>query len=123
MPSILAEDGFDQVSSSSVPLEYMKDHPPRPLSIKEIEEYPQIYAQAAENAIKAGFDGIELHSANGYLINQFLHETVNNRTDEYGGSIENRARFALEIIEACVKAIGASKVGIRFSPWEFFNGL
>ena len=73
--------------------------------------------------MRAGFDGVEIHNANGYLLDQFIQDVSNNRTDEYGGSIENRARFALEIIEACVKAIGASKVGIRFSPWEFFNGL
>lgn len=89
----------------------------------EIKEYVQLYAQAAKNAIEdGGFDGVELHAANGYLITQFLHETVNNRTDEYGGSIENRARFALEVLEATVKAVGPSKVGIRLSPWEEYNG-
>lgn len=71
---------------------------------------------------KAGFDGVEIHAANGYLITQFLHEVVNNRTDEYGGSIENRSRFALEILDAVVKAVGPKKVGIRLSPWETFNG-
>ena len=89
----------------------------------EVKEYVQLYARAASNAVHlAGFDGIELHGAGGYLINQFLHETVNDRTDEYGGSIENRARFTLEVLEACVKAVGASRVAIRFSPWEFYNG-
>lgn len=83
----------------------------------------QLYGQATANAVhRAGFDGIELHGANGYLINQFLHDVTNNRTDEYGGSIENRARFALEVIDACVKAVGAKRVSIRLSPWEFYNG-
>ena len=84
----------------------------------------QLYAQAAKNAVQdGGFDGVEIHAANGYLITQFLHEVVNNRTDEYGGSIENRARFGLEVLEAIVKAVGASKVGIRLSPWESYNGM
>lgn len=89
----------------------------------EIKEYVQSYAQAARNAVqKAGFDGIEILAANGYQITQFLHETVNNRTDEYGGPIENRARFALEVLDACVEAVGVSKVGVRLSPWETYNG-
>ena len=89
-----------------------------------MKEYVQLYAQAAVNAVKhAGFDGVEIHAANGYLVTQFLHESINNRTDEYGGSIENRSRFALEILDACVKAVGASKVAIRVSPWERYNGM
>lgn len=90
----------------------------------EVKEFVQLYGQAAKNAVvDGGFDGVEIHNANGYLGAQFLHETVNNRTDEYGGSIENRSRFSLEVIDACVKAVGATKVGIRLSPWEAFNGL
>ena len=58
----------------------------------------------------------------GYLIDQFTQDVSNNRTDDYGGSIENRARFTLEVLEACLKAVGASRVAIRFSPWEFYNG-
>ena len=96
---------------------------PNQCNISEVKEYVQLYAQAAVNAVKhAGFDGIEIHAANGYLVTQFLHESINNRTDEYGGSIENRSRFALEILGACVKAVGASKVAIRVSPWERYNG-
>ena len=99
------------------------DMMPNRSNIPEVKEYVQLYAQAAVNAVKhAGFDGIEIHAANGYLVTQFLHESINNRTDAYGGSIENRSRFALEILDACVKAVGASKVAIRVSPWERYNG-
>jgi len=71
----------------------------------------------------AGFDGVEIHGANGYLVDQFTQDTANNRTDEYGGSIENRSRFALEVVQSVVDAVGQSKVGIRFSPWERFQGM
>ena len=82
----------------------------------------QQYVTAAKNAIEAGFDGVEVHGANGYLIDQFLQDVSNTRTDEYGGSIENRARLALEVVDSLVKAIGAPKVGIRLSPWEIVEG-
>ena len=89
----------------------------------EIKEYVTVYATAAKRAVfDAGFDGVEVHVCHGSLLDQFLQDVSNNRTDEYGGSIENRARFGLEVLDACVKAIGASKVGIRISPWEVFNG-
>ena len=83
----------------------------------------QLHAAAAENAVhKAGFDGVEIHAANGYLPDQFLQTNTNVRTDAYGGSIENRVRFVLEIVDAVVKAVGANKVGIRLSPWSIFQG-
>lgn len=121
-PAVLTEEGnYPYVSASDVPLE---DHPvPRPLTKEEIKEYIQAYADASRNAIRAGFDGVELHGANGYLIDQFIQDVSNKRTDEYGGSIENRARFALEALEAATKAIGESKVGIRLSPWGRFQGM
>ena len=75
----------------------------------EIKEYQQLYVAAAENAVRAGFDGVEFHNANGYLPDQFLQDVSNKRTDEYGGSIENRARFSLEVLEGIVNAIGAEK--------------
>jgi N-ethylmaleimide reductase len=81
------------------------------------------YVQAARNAVAAGFDGIELHSANGYLLEQFSRPHSNQRTDQYGGSIENRARFVLEVIEASSNAIGKDKVGIRLSPFGVFNDM
>lgn len=89
----------------------------------EIKDYVQYYTNAAKNAMRAGFDGVEIHNANGYLPDQFLQDVANKRTDEYGGSIENRARFTLEIVDSISSAIGGNKVGIRFSPWGEFNGM
>lgn len=96
---------------------------PTPLTEKEIEEYVRQYAQAAKNAIEAGFDGVEIHGANGYLLDQFLQDVSNTRTDKYGGSIENRARFALDTAKAVVDAVGADKVGYRISPYSPFQGM
>ncbi|KAJ0795517.1 putative 12-oxophytodienoate reductase [Helianthus annuus] len=76
---------------------------------------------AARNAIEAGFDGVEIHGAHGYLIDQFLKDEINDRTDEYGGSLENRCRFALEVVDAVVKEIGGDKVGIRLSPFANYS--
>jgi NADPH2 dehydrogenase len=77
---------------------------------------------AARNAVRAGFDGIEIHGANGYLVDQFLQDVTNQRTDEYGGSVENRCRFALQALQACVDGIGAEKTAIRLSPWGQAQG-
>lgn len=90
---------------------------PRALETDEVKQVIRDFTLAAENAIKAGFDGIELHGANGYLIEQFLNPFVNNRTDEYGGSMENRSRFLLEIVDSVIAAIGADKVAIRLTPY------
>jgi NADPH2 dehydrogenase len=88
----------------------------RALTVEEIKEYVKLYATAAENAVmKAGFDGVEIHSANGYLPDQFLQATSNKRTDEYGGSVENRLQFVLEAIDAIVEVVGANRAGIRLS--------
>lgn len=89
---------------------------PRALTNAEVKELIGLYSQAAKNAKEAGFDGVELHSANGYLINQFISAHSNHREDEYGGSLANRLRFMKEVIEALVDVFGADKVGIRFSP-------
>lgn len=90
---------------------------PRCLRTDEIPAIVNDFRLAARNAVEAGFDGVEIHGAHGYLIDQFLKDQVNDRTDQYGGSLENRCRFALEIVEAIVNEIGADKVGIRLSPF------
>jgi 12-oxophytodienoic acid reductase len=74
-------------------------------------------SRAAPNAIEAGFDGVEIHGANGYLLEQFTKDSANNRGDEYGGSLENRCRFAVEVVDAVVREVGAHRVGIRLSPF------
>jgi N-ethylmaleimide reductase len=104
--------------------EGMKPHP-TPVAMTEADIKTTIaeYAQAATNALAAGFDGIELHGANGYLLEQFIRPTSNQRTDRYGGSIENRARFVLEVADAAIKAIGKDRVGIRLSPFGVFNDM
>lgn len=102
----------------------MQDHPePRAFTPDEVKNTIKEYVDAAKNAIEAGFDGVELHGANGYLIEQFINPGTNTRTDEYGGSIENRGRFLLEIAEQTVQAIGKEKVGVRFSPYGAFNDM
>ncbi|MEO1207654.1 MAG: alkene reductase [Pseudomonadota bacterium] len=96
---------------------------PRALETDEIARIAAEYAEAAEKAIAAGFDGVELHSANGYLLHQFLSTNVNTRTDRYGGSIENRIRMPLEVLDAILEKVPARKVGIRVSPRHTFNGI
>lgn len=104
--------------------EGMKPHPvPAAMTEADIKTALHEYVQAASNAIAAGFDGVELHAANGYLLEQFLRPNSNIRTDGYGGSIQNRARFVLEVAAAVVKAIGKAKVGIRLSPFGVFNDM
>lgn len=116
-----SDDVKDIVSASD--LSYEGGEKPRPLTKDEIKRYVGHYKQAAVNAIEAGFDGVEIHSANGYLLQQFIEESSNNRTDEYGGSLENRMRFVKEVIEAVTGAIGADRTGIRLSPWTTFQGM
>lgn len=96
---------------------------PHALTTDEIASVVGDYATAAENAKKAGFDGVEIHAANGYLIDQFLRDSVNQRTDTYGGSIENRTRFALEVTDAILKIWDRGRVGMRISPVSPFNDL
>ncbi len=96
---------------------------PHALTTAEVKNVVQQFRQAAANAIRAGFDGVEIHGANGYLVDQFIRDGANQRTDVYGGSIENRCRFALEVVDACVAEIGAGRVGIRLSPLTTFNDM
>jgi N-ethylmaleimide reductase len=94
---------------------------PRAMTEADIARAVDEYAQAARLAVEAGFDGVEIHAANGYLIEQFLNANVNTRSDGYGGSAAGRNRFALEVVRAAVDAIGAGRVGIRLSPYGVFN--
>jgi N-ethylmaleimide reductase len=128
----LVKNGEQPVSASDIAIEGqqhftmegMKDYEtPRALSTEEVKNIVQEYKQAAINAIEAGFDGIELHAAFGYLPNQFLAESANQRTDEYGGNHENRNRFVVEIMQVIVDAIGEDKAAIRISPTSTYNGI
>lgn len=95
---------------------------PRALTLEEIPAIVQDYARAAQNALDAGFDGIELHAANGYLINQFIDSQANHRTDAYGGSLPNRLRFLKEVTEAVIGVLGKERVGVRLAPLTTLNG-
>jgi N-ethylmaleimide reductase len=95
---------------------------PRQMNDGDIAHAVREYAQSARLALEAGFDGVELHAANGYLIEQFLNSNVNARSDRYGGSIEGRNRFALDVARATVQAVGRDRVGVRLSPYGVFNG-
>jgi len=118
-PSAVKIEGMQHFTSQGV-----KDYEtPREMSIADIRQTIADYAQAAKNAIAAGFDGVELHAANGYLPQQFLSDSANLRTDEYGGSIENKARFTLEVMHALIDAVGGDKVGIKISPLHPYAGI
>ncbi|KAG4035403.1 hypothetical protein MFRU_001g01730 [Monilinia fructicola] len=121
-PTVLEKEGGYKVKSASdIPFE--GGAKPEPLTEAEIKEYIGFYAQAAKNAIEAGFDGVEIHGANGYLIDQFSQDVSNQRTDSWGGSIENRARFGIEVAKAVVAAVGAEKTALRLSPFSTFQGM
>ncbi|KAL3426092.1 NADH:flavin oxidoreductase/NADH oxidase [Phlyctema vagabunda] len=126
VPSLLG--GEPCVSSSNIPLEgnaldgsVYATTPPKELSVEEIAELVKEFAAAGKRALEAGFDGVEIHGANGYLLDQFLHDNVNIRTDAYGGSIEKRVRFPLEVMKAVTDAVGAERTGIRLSPYNYFQ--
>lgn len=118
-PSALAAGGMHMdATGAPVPFET-----PRALEEDEIASIVDDFRQAALNAKAAGFDGVEVHGANGYLIDQFLRDGSNRRTDSYGGSIENRARFLLEVVDAVVSTWEPGRVGVRLSPWGNFNDM
>ncbi|TFY81116.1 hypothetical protein EWM64_g2889 [Hericium alpestre] len=113
-----AEGPYPAISAGNVQTDARHAHP-RALTIPEIKDVIAKHAAAAKNAVHgAGFDGVEIHGAGGYLPDQFFQTATNNRTDEYGGSVEGRIRFALEVVDAVAKAVGANKTGIRISPWQ-----
>ncbi|KAK6461919.1 NADPH dehydrogenase [Scheffersomyces coipomensis] len=130
-PQVFKQKGLDIVAPSAIfESEYSENKAKkvgvkiRALTIPEIKHLIyDTYTNAAKKAIEAGFDYIELHSAHGYLLDQFLHPVTNKRTDEYGGSVENRARFTLELIDQLSKVVGANKVAIRLSPWANTQGI
>ncbi len=102
----------------------MQPYPvPKEMTLQDIEQTENEYVQAAKNAIEAGFDGVELHGANGYLIDQFINTASNKRSDKYGGSSENRSRFAIEVAKKVVDAIGPERTAIRLSPYGAFNDM
>lgn len=118
-PSALQPQGVQAYT-----LDGPKDIPiPRALERDEIPGVVAQYAKGAENALNAGFDGVEVHGANGYLIDQFLRDGSNKRTDGYGGSIENRTRFLIEVVDAVAAVAGASRTGLRISPQNPFNDM
>ena len=117
-PSAIAPQGQVYTPEGMKPYEI-----PRPLETNEISRIIEQYIQGAKNALRSGFDGVELHGANGYLIDQFLRDGTNIRTDIYGGSIENRARFLLEVTKAVIDIWGSNRVGVRLSPSGTFNDM
>ncbi|KAI0039525.1 FMN-linked oxidoreductase [Auriscalpium vulgare] len=121
-PTVLAAEGHALVGPSAVPLEGFPV--PRALTSDEIRAYIRQYAEAAGRAVEeAGCDGVEVHAANGYLLDQFLHDTANARDDEWGGGVEGRIRFAWEVVKAVVERVGEERVGVRVSPWSRFQGM
>lgn len=121
---VLAPSAIAAAGEIYTDAEGMKPHPtPEPMSEADIKTAIAEFGTAARNAVAAGCDGVELHAANGYLLEQFIRPSSNQRTDRYGGGIENRARFVIEAAEAAIAAIGADKVGIRLSPYGTFNDM
>jgi N-ethylmaleimide reductase len=117
-PSAIAAEGYAYTKQGEVPFSM-----PRALALDEIPGIIEEFRSGAERALRAGFDGVEIHGANGYLPDQFLQDGTNKRTDEYGGPIENRARLLLEITEAAISIWGADRVGVRLSPNSTYGSM
>ena len=113
---VTASTGFNPGGTVYTPSGKMQQVAARGLDIHEVKAIVAAFKHSAEVALRAGFDGVEIHSANGYLLEQFIRNSSNQRTDEYGGSVENRLRFTLQIVDACIAVWGAQRVGIRLSP-------
>ena len=121
-PEGAKKEGVEIVGPSAIPIDESSPVP-RAMTTEEVKQSVRDFVTAAKNAIRAGFDGVECHGANGYLPDQFIQDVSNQRDDEYGGSIENRSRFINEIMTGVVDAIGAERVGLRLSPWSPFGAM
>jgi N-ethylmaleimide reductase len=122
-PSALAPNGLAMILNAQGQPEMVPFVTPRALAPEELPGIVQQYAQAAQNALAAGFDGVEVHGANGYLLDQFLNSSTNQRDDAYGGPVANRARLLLEVVEAVAAVWGPARVGVRLSPLGTFNDM
>ncbi|KAJ5972877.1 uncharacterized protein N7479_002795 [Penicillium vulpinum] len=119
---VARKEGVEIVAPSAIPMG--EDAVvPRAMTTDEIKRTIQDHVDASKNAIRAGFDGVEVHGANGYLLDQFIQDVSNHRDDEYGGNVENRSRLLDEVVKAVANAIGPERVGLRLSPWSTFQGM
>ncbi|OJJ52332.1 hypothetical protein ASPSYDRAFT_1169703 [Aspergillus sydowii CBS 593.65] len=124
LATLKQEGNYELLAPSTIPIDPTRpENTPKELSQEQITDIVQNFAAAAKNAIRAGFDGVEIHDANGYLVDQFLQDVTNRRSDQWGGSVSNRSRFAIEVVKAVVDAVGSEKVGFRISPWNILQGM
>lgn len=121
IPEFLAQKGRPYRTSSAVRMEGVEEAPAA-MTEEEIQQTIRDFVAAGKRSVAAGADGVEIHSAHGYMLDQFISDAINQRTDKWGGSIENRARLTLEVVKAMVDALGAERVAIRFSPYAAFQG-
>lgn len=119
---VVGKEGGQILAPSAIPFEEGAPMP-RSMTIEEIKQTVKEFSDAARNALSAGFDGVECHAANGYLIDQFIQDVSNQRNDQYGGDVENRSRFVAEVLEALIDVAGPDRVGLRLSPWSEFQGM
>lgn len=125
-PAFLAQAGHPLLSASDIPMKSAfsdEIHQPRSMTEREIQDSIADFRNAAKNAISAGFDGVEIHGANGYLVDQFLQDVSNTRTDKWGGNLANRSRLAVEVTRAVAAEIGNQRTAIRLSPWSRYQGM
>lgn len=119
---VARKEGVPIVAPSAIPMEEGAVVP-EAMTVDDIKQTVHDFVVASENAIRAGFDGVEIHGANGYLLDQFLQDVSNQRQDEYGGTVENRSRILNDVIKSVVNVIGPRRVGLRLSPWSTFQGM